>query len=145
MKEVDLNGVVYTGGEIIEDLVKSNNIKYADEHRKFILLDILTHEIPKVDLIFCRDCLVHFSTKHIVTAVRNFKKSGSNYLVTTIFTGNKKNKDIATGQWQPLNLQLHPFNFPKPVKIINENCTQDNGIYADKSLAIWEISKLPDF
>ena len=50
--------------------------------------------------------------------------------------------DIVTGDWRPLNLQDKPFNFPSPILIINENCTEDGGEYSDKSMALWDISKL---
>jgi hypothetical protein len=43
-----------------------------------------------------------------------------------------------------LNLQLPPFNFPAPLRLIEENCTEDGGKYADKSLGLWRLSDLPD-
>lgn len=140
MKEVDLP-VRYTGGDIVAELIRDNRRKFKG--KKFVVLDITTDKIPRVDLIFCRDALVHLSFDEIWRALRNFKKSNSKYLLTTTFTAWKANADITTGEHRPLNLQLPPFNFPAPVEIINEGCTEQDGMFPDKSVALWEMSGLP--
>jgi hypothetical protein len=143
MKEVDLRSVSYTGGDIVEALIATNLKKYAGENRQFLVLDILQDKIPTSDLIFCRDCFVHFSFKDAFNAIHNFSSSGSKYLAATTFPQRDRNKDILTGQWYPINLQLPPFNFPEPIQIINENFTLKDGAYRDKSLGVWRISDLP--
>jgi hypothetical protein len=42
--------------------------------------------------------------------------------------------DIRTGGWRTLNFQLPPFNFPPPLHLLNENCTEAGGKFFDKSL-----------
>ena len=98
--------------------------------------------LPHCDLIFCRDCLVHFSFEEIFAAIRNFYDSGAEYLLTTTFPNRLSNYDIQTGDWRPLNFQLAPFNFPAPLRVINEHCTEGNGKFADKSLGLWKISDI---
>lgn len=147
MKEIkgNLSKVIdrYTGGDIVGEIIASNNLKYQDTKFSFQCLDITTSALPKVDLIFCRDCLVHLSYPNIYHALRNIKKSGSSFLLTTSFTDtNRKNKNIGTGGWRPLNFQKFPFYFPVPEDIINEKCTEGNGIYQDKSLLLWNVRKL---
>lgn len=142
MRKVDIGELQYIGADIVEELIISNNTKFAKQGREFIVLDILKNQMPTVDLIFCRDCFVHFSFRDIKLAVANIKNSGSKYLVTTTFMRSDRNIDIATGQWRPINLQLFPFYFPEPIKIINENCTWGNNAYSDKSLGVWKISEL---
>lgn len=141
MKEVALD-VEYIGGDIVKQLIKDNRKKFKSRNRKFIVLDITKDQIPKVDLIFCRDGLVHLSFEEIWRALRNFKRSGSTYLLTTTFTAWEASIDIPTGMHRPLNLQLPPFNFPEPLKIINEGCTEQEGKFADKSQGLWKISEL---
>ena len=133
----------YIGIDVIPDLIDQNQKSFGGPTRRFLNLDITRHLLPQVDLIFCRDCLVHFSYKDIAEALRNFKKSKSRFLLTTTFPNRQANHDIATGDWQPLNLQAHPFNFPPPLKIINEKCWENGGRYTDKSLALWELATLP--
>jgi len=146
MKEIkgdlELLLVSYTGGDLVPELIQQNQKAYSDEKINFCLLDITGSQLPKTDLIFVRDCLVHLSYRDIVQALKNIKRSGSTYLLTTHFTGNRLNKDIRTGDWRPLNLLDKPFFFPKPLVIINENCTEDNNTYTDKSLGLWRITEL---
>jgi hypothetical protein len=142
MKEVNPEIDLYIGVDIVSELIEENNRKYASHNRQFLNLDITHDPLPKADLILCRDCLVHFSFADIHAAISNFKKSGSKYLLTTTFTNVTRNMDIKTGGWRPLNLEIEPFNLPKPILIINENCTEGNMAYTDKSLALWELAAL---
>ena len=103
-------------------------------------MDITKVRLPTGDLILCRDCLVHFSLSDIHSALNNFKASQSRYLLTTTFTNLTFNQEIRTGSWRPLNLEIEPFNFPKPILVINENCTEGEMNYTDKSLALWDLN-----
>ena len=94
-------------------------------------------------MIFCRDCLVHLSFNKIFNAINNIKKSNSKYLLTSTFPARRKNRNIFTGGWRPLNFQLKPFNFPTPLMIINERCSETGGKFFDKSLGLWKIEDLP--
>jgi hypothetical protein len=95
------------------------------------------------DAIFCRDSLVHFSYEMIFEALENIKRSGAKYLMTTHFVDQNENKDIITGGWRPLNLTMAPFNFPDPVEVINEKCTEMDGAFSDKSIGVWSVAELP--
>ena len=64
--------------------------------------------------------------------------------MSTSFVNLERNIDIYTGDWRPINLEKEPFNFPKPLITINEKCQEMDGIYADKSLCLWKINKLPN-
>ncbi|KKS13838.1 hypothetical protein A2617_00295 [Candidatus Daviesbacteria bacterium RIFOXYD1_FULL_41_10] len=142
MKNVDLNGIKYIGADIIEKLIKNNKDKYGKDNISFQYIDITEDSLPQVDLVLMRDFLVHLSYEDIFKTLNNIYRSGAKYLLTTSFTNRKENKDIITGGWQPLNLRIAPFFFPKPIKIINEKCTQGRLSYTDKSLALWEIAEL---
>jgi len=142
MKDVELNHLEYIGADIVEEIIRLNKTKYSNEKREFIKLDIMKDNLPKVDLIFCRDCLVHFSYDNIFSTIKNIKKSQSEYLLTTTFTECDMNENIVTGDWRIINLMKKPFNFPDPELLINENCTEANLTYTDKSLGLWKISEL---
>ncbi|OHY73484.1 hypothetical protein BCV52_26680 [Priestia aryabhattai] len=142
MKEVRSNLDLYTGVDIVSELIEENNKKYSAYNRRFLNLNILQDSLPKADLILCRDCLVHLSFDDIQSAIINFKKSKSKYLLTTTFTNVSQNIDIKTGEWRPLNLEIYPFNFIEPILVINENCTEGNMAYTDKSLALWDLDKI---
>lgn len=142
MKKVNLSKINYIGADIVEDLIKDNLEKYQDNNITFKVLNLINDPLPNSDVIIVRDCLVHMSYENIFNAIKNIKLSGSKFLLTTTFVDYCSNYDIVTGDWRRLNLQKKPFNFPKPILIINEQCTEDNGIYRDKSMALWEIEKI---
>jgi hypothetical protein len=96
-----------------------------------------------MDVILCRDCLVHFAFDDVRAALRNFARSGAGWLLTTTFVDRQReNVDIETGGWRPLNLELPPFNFPAPERVIDERCLHSGGIYVDKRLALWRLEEL---
>lgn len=133
----------YIGIDIVEEIIKHNIIKHAAPGRIFLKKDLTTDFLPQADIILCRDCLVHLSFAHSLKAIKNFKKSGAKYLLTTTFTERTGNDDLGKAVWRTLNLELPPFNFPKPLKMINENCTEGNGNYGDKSLGLWLLKDIP--
>ncbi len=142
LRFVDLRLEKYYGADIVPSLVERNRELYENERRKFIVADITKDFLPETDLILCRDFLVHLSFADIFSALRNFSSSGSKYLLTTTFPDKQSNSDIETGDWRTLNFGLPPFNFPAPVKLLNEKCAEGGGEFADKSLGLWLISDI---
>lgn len=140
MRKVNLTSVNYIGGDIVLPLIKLNRKKYSEN--KFELIDLTKDKLPMVDLIFVRDCFVHLSFNDIKKAVENIKKSGGKYLLTTTFVSREINEDSQLGGWRPLNLCVAPFFFPKPMLLINEKCSEGNGLYSDKCMALWKIVDL---
>lgn len=142
MKEVRLELDQYIGADIVKEMIASNQRRYGTDRCTFRTLNIITDQIPRVDLILCRDGLVHLSFHDALASLRNFALSGSSFLLTTTHAERLKNEDIVTGQWRPLNLQLPPFRFPEPLELINERYSLGDGLYRDKSLGLWKISTL---
>lgn len=146
MKEMDLTNINYTGCDIVSPLITENIKKYQHHQHTnitFKTLDVINDTLPKCDLILCRDCFVHLQIEEIFKAVKNFKKSGSTYLLTTTFLNPRVNPlNYGITGWRPLNLFAYPFNFPTPICLINENCTEENYQFTDKSLALWKLEDL---
>ena len=142
MKDVDLEGMTYVGGDLVRDLIDLNRATFSRPNISFSCFDLLTDNLGKFDLLFCRDCLVHFSFHDIDAALENIKRSGSRYLMMTTFTGQARNEDIPTGGWRPLNFGIHPFKLRPPVFMLNENCSEMDGLFQDKSLGVWAIDEL---
>ncbi|BBH54056.1 class I SAM-dependent methyltransferase [Fluviispira sanaruensis] len=141
MRKVIFKNIKYMGADIVEELINNNKI-YEKNNISFKKIDLISDQLPKVDLILCRDCLVHFSYKNIFSALRNICNSGSKYLLLTSFKDHANNYDILTGQWRAINFENAPFNFPKPIKIIVEGCTEGDNKYTDKSLCLWDINEV---
>jgi hypothetical protein len=142
MKEVKLPVDRYFGIDVVPELIAKNQTNYKDRGRLFIHGDIARDDLPRSDLILCRDCLVHFSYDDTFAALRNFKRSQAPYLLTTTFVAFAENSDIETGGWRQLNFEQPPFNFPAPEKLIDEKCWHTGGIYADKRLALWRLERI---
>lgn len=144
MKEVDLQGVEYMGGDIVSSVIDRNNARYNRKGVSFIHIDLLTDSLPEADLILVRDCLVHFSNEHVFMALKNVARSQAKYLLTTTFPG-RENVDIITGSWRPVSLEGEPFGLPQPLVLFREKNEESEGAYADKSLGLWEVDTLKKF
>ena len=139
MNLIDMD-IDYVGGDVVPRIIRTNQRKYGNARRNFIDLDIIRDILPRADLILCRDCLVHFSDCHVFNSLKNIIVSESTFLLTTTFTKRQRNEDIPTGAWRPINLLLPPFNFPPPMKLIDERCP--TGGYSDKHLGLWRIGDI---
>jgi len=147
LSHVQLEVAQYLGADIVAPLVESNQARYGREEPSrsvmFTRMNLLTSPLPRVDLILCRDCLVHFSNEDVWQALRQIKRSGSTYLLTTTNPLRQNDKEIRTGEWRPLNLEAPPFQLPPPTTTILEHSTDHNGRFPDKALALWTIANLP--
>lgn len=142
MSHVDLAGIDYLGGDIVPDLIASNQATHAGPHTRFAVIDLIKGPIPKADLLFVRDCLVHLSHAHVMAALKNIRASGSTYLLTTLYPATVVNDDIVTGQWRALDLTKSPFNLPAPVQLIDEGAADARGQGPGKMLGLWRIADL---
>jgi hypothetical protein len=144
MRETDLGVDHYIGVDIVETMIEKHNQEFGGPHRTFQCLNLATDPLPKADLIFSRDCLVHLTFEDALKIIANFKKSGAKYLLTTTFTDRKKNNDLVgvDNFWRALNMCLPPFKFPKPLLVVNEGCTEEAEQYTDKSLGLWLLSDI---
>lgn len=133
---------LYIGADIITELIAENQKRYGSQHRQFITLDLTVDPLPTAELLLCRDCLVHFSFADIHRALDNIKRSRITYLLTTTFPDCEENENITTGDWRLLNFEKPPFNFPKPLQLLNEQCSEGGGQFRDKSLGLWRMQDL---
>jgi hypothetical protein len=106
----------------------------------FVRLDIRRSALPAVDVVFCRDLLIHLSNADAAWALGNVAASGSRYLVTTTFPGLAANADILTGRYRPINLERPPFSLPPPLRLEAEHSLP---AFPDRSLGVWRIAELP--
>lgn len=128
----------YVGGDIVEPLIKHNEEKYGNENTKFACIDILRDDLPQADLWLCRDCLFHLSNDDIFKAINKFLNSDIKYLLTSTHPNCKENTDIATGQFRELNLELPPFNFGKPITVMDDWIEG----FPVRYLGLWEREQL---
>jgi SAM-dependent methyltransferase len=140
--DLDWSKTRYIGADVVAALIGANQARLAARGMTFIVADLCTEPLPRADLIFCRDCWVHLSYGQIKACLNNFRRSGAEYLLTTTFTSRAKNRELGGIIWRPLNLEVAPFFFPSPIKVILEECTEDNGDFADKGMGLWRLKDL---
>jgi hypothetical protein len=136
MRHTDLRHVNYIGVDVVPALIARNQQLFQNENRKFASLDITRDKLPAADAILCRDCFIHLCFRNIKAAVKNFKLTGATHLFCTTHTTITSNTDCPDGSWRSLNLQLPPFNFPSPVRLIVED--EELG----KCLGVWRLEEL---
>ena len=111
---MEASSIQYIGGDIVPDLIKSNNQRYTDKNISFINLDLTKGPLPTADLMLCRDCLFHLSYDDIKRTLEVFLSSSVNYLLTTSSAAPEgsrlKNSNIITGDMRKLDLFAPPFN-----------------------------------
>lgn len=139
MKYVNLGSISYLGADVVKELVDQNNAKYRSSNVRFINLDICKDPLPSVDLIFVRDCLVHFDYLSINLFIKNLLNSDIRFILITNFPITTNNYDITMGNFRFLNLKARPFFFPDELDILWEESIESNGQCPDKSLFLWSV------
>ena len=119
LTHITANLQYYFGYDIVVDAVLKRVQNNSALNHFFSIADITDQVLPSVDAILCRDCLVHLSNDLVISALKNFKKSGSKYLIATSYL-NEVNKDHNVGGWRATNLSIEPFNLPPPIYSIEE-------------------------
>lgn len=136
MQHLDLKVKRYIGCDIVPKLVAHTQRACSGNNREFLVLDIVRDTLPKVDLILCKDVFIHFALTYILHTLENFKKSQSTYLLVTTNPLIKENEDAPTSNYsRSLNFQLPPFNFPEPLKVV-----EDPKPWA--TMGLWKIADL---
>jgi SAM-dependent methyltransferase len=150
MQHVDLSGVQYVGADIVPEVVSRNQARFGNKDRSFIQADIVQGPLPHTDLVFCRDCLIHFSLELALSALKTILASSARYLLLTHDSSllryepaDGKNVDIealengVNYQFRPLNFTLAPFLFPPPDTLIHEELWD-----GCKTMALWRTDEL---
>jgi hypothetical protein len=136
MRHTDLTGIEYLGVDIVSQLIERNQQAHGASQINFLGADITRDELPRADVILCRDCLIHLSFEHGHAAIENLKRSQSTFLLATTYPTVTKNVGVASGGWRTINLELEPYNFPVPCRTIVEN------VDLGKNLGLWHLADL---
>ena len=73
----------------------------------------------------------------IFKVLDNFFKSNIDYLLTTTHPSLENNANIKTGAFRLINLEKPPFNFGKPIMLLDDG-------YEITKLGLWERNSLYD-
>jgi hypothetical protein len=126
----------YFGYDIVPDLISDVQAQFGSRRNCFFkALDVVTESLPQCDAIISRDCLTHLPLDAALLALRNFKRSGSRYLIATTH-GVGRNLWVNVGGWHTLDMTAAPFNLPSPKFSISEG--------GSKTLGVWAVTDIPE-
>lgn len=138
MKTIDLNEISYIGVDVVEPMIRRNIDLYSSKSRIFLIADITKDRLREVDVVLCRHCLIHLSNRQVCVALRNLKNIGAKYLLTTTFPNITNNLDIWPGSFRPINLEIQPFNLPRPLRVFRDSAVTDRNAV----LALWHLADI---
>jgi FkbM family methyltransferase len=135
MSTLDFGDIKYLGGDVIQSMVQLNSQLYPG--KQFTHFDLLEDALPKVDLLFCRDCLFHFSKEDKLKVLQNFINSGIKYIMITDYPNCSFNEELETGDFKEFNWKLFPFNFPDPLDVIDDTGITDAHAYSVRKMNLY--------
>ncbi len=99
-------GMAYLGIDLLPELIETNRSMHRRPGVDFATGDVLA-EVPRGDVVLCRDLLIHFPNAAVEQALANIRASGSRYLLATTFPRVKRNWDTRFPDSRRHNLALH--------------------------------------
>ena len=142
----------YIGIDLVEAMIADNE-RFADENHSFLVADMVTDILPDADLIFIRDCFIHFENALIFQTLRNISRSNIRYIAITNdlredrFPGANieldRAKDGVNFEFRPNCFTLPPFLLPKPICNIDDGDSWhlSNG---HKAISVWDVDTVID-
>jgi hypothetical protein len=122
MSGLDLGGVEYRGFDLHglsgPEAARLGRMKAGP--RSVSWLDIVHEAMPPADLILCRDVFIHLPNEMVMAAIQLFRESAPLLLSTSTRGVDNSKRTLAPGQFQPINLEGHPFSLGKPVETVEE-------------------------
>ncbi len=137
MSQMELPVERYIGCDIVPELIETARSRHGRRDREFHTIDLCNDPLPDADLLLCRDCLIHLSEEMNFLALANILRSNVRYLLTTTYPDGK-NRAIRNGNWFPVNLCAPPYDFPPPVRVIDDWLPP----FPRRQLALWEVESL---
>lgn len=142
--KINLNNITYYSFDIVEDLINKNKENFKKEKNYiFEKKDVINEKLPTVDLIICRDLIIHFPIKEIYNLLHNFCNSGSKYLLITKCKNANINTDIEFGNYARRDLEKKPFNFNKPIFEFFDKEKEDPAL--NSYMALYKLNHIKPF
>lgn len=137
MHEMSLKVEKYIGADASKEVIEANRAAYGSQDHHFLVHELTRDILPKVDLIFCEEALHSLSRAGVSAALLLFKKSRATYLLTTHYPKLEANSKGKQGKFRPINFEIAPYHFPKPLLSIDLNAVEG------KKLSLWKLDQLP--
>jgi hypothetical protein len=143
MQHVPLDGKLYIGGDIVQEMVEKLQQRHWSRNREFRLLDIVDDPLPEADLWMCRDVLFHLPEADALKVLRRAGQSNIKYFLSSTFPFVRKNVkgvDTNLGWFRYINLCKPPYNLPRPLRELEDFIVP----YPPKVLGLWSREQLQE-
>ncbi|HTT75031.1 MAG TPA: class I SAM-dependent methyltransferase [Candidatus Binataceae bacterium] len=111
---IDWSGIDYTGFDIVENVVSSNQRAFARSNIRFRVFTSI-EEVQEADLLLCKDVMQHLSNRTVQGYLRGLKTRFRYLLITNDEWPTAPNREIADGDWRPIRIDQPPFSESAPV------------------------------
>jgi SAM-dependent methyltransferase len=113
-KHIRWGSIKYYGYDVVKKVINRDIAKYGSSKKHFFCADGIHSNLPKADLLICKDVLQHLPNEYI----RDFisKMDGFKYCLITndisspLVNSNQVNGDIRMGSGRFIDLSQPPFN-----------------------------------
>jgi FkbM family methyltransferase len=142
--------ITYIGGDVSSVIIKKNikqKVLASIPNTYLKTINFVNDKLPDIlpifntrdnapDIILCRDVLQHLNHLQVITALVNFSKSGSKFLLATNYINqSEKNSeiDISVGKCNSRNLYNKPISLPTTDIECHDEYTEN------KYLCMWKL------
>ena len=109
---IDWAGVEYFGYDVVKFVIERNQRLFAEPSITFIYADAIETDLPKADLLICKDVLQHLSNDKVMKLLTQLDKFKYCLITNDVYPASlsSNNYDIACGGYRPIDLTVSPFN-----------------------------------
>lgn len=137
MKRIELP-CNYIGVDIVQEVIDHNQKHYAGDTVSFFKKNAIEDPLDfSFDVALCREVLFHLSYQDGLRLIENVVASEARFFITTTNIHLEENKDIPTGKFRNINLNIAPYSFPESELLI-----RDDFVSKDRYLAVFDLDKL---
>lgn len=145
---------LYIGLDVVTAVVALNTKRFKHHSNKiFRLWNGVTCDLPKyydrfsdtnsnskksVELIHSRDVLQHLPLKDVLKYLCHVFESGAKYFVVTTFPNSAENKDIQSGDYSQINLDIPPFSIPRDDDVY---CEDSHPTIEEDKTCVYDLTK----
>lgn len=112
MSKISDNLIDYTGIDIVDELVKTNNEKFGSENVRFISKDMnsfLDETNENYDLIICRHTLEHLPTDYNLKMINLSREKTKYFLISSQDSNDNSEINFDGCAYRRMNLLLEPY------------------------------------
>lgn len=109
---IDWQGIEYLGVDVVESVLIKDKILFGTATIHFRKMDVLQDELPKADLLICKDVLQHLTNEDILQIIPQLSRYKYCLITNDVHaeTGSSNNPTITRGDYRPIDLTKAPFN-----------------------------------